>query len=98
MNIDELNYIINQCHTIIIQISPNNSRAVVPKPHRTFTKIDNVGYEDHQLKSDKVSPQMTMELNQKTTPLKIARKPPKYLEINLHTSDNPWFQKVSQEN
>ena len=65
MNIDELNYIINQCHTIVIYISPNNNSRVhiLPKSHRTFTKIDNVGYEDHQLKSDKVSPQMTMELN-----------------------------------
>ena len=65
MNIDELNYIINQCHTIVIYISPNNNSRVhiLPKPHRTFTKIDNVGYEGHQLKSDKVSPQMTMELN-----------------------------------
>ena len=41
---------------------------------------------------------MTMELNEKTIPEKIARKSPKYLEVTLHTSDSPWFQKVSQEN
>ena len=100
MNIDDLNYIIKQRHIIVIQISPTNNRRVhtLPKWHRIFTKIDYIGYEGHQLKSDQVSPQMTMELNQKTTPEKIDRKSPKYLEINLHTSDNLWFQKVSQKN
>lgn len=99
MNIDDLNYIIKPCHIIVIQISPtNNSRVhTLPKRHRTFTKIDYIGYEGHQLKSDQVSPQMAMELNQKRIPEKIDRKSPKYLEINLHTSDTLWFQKGSQE-